>query len=61
MRPEAFTVLGLHFNTQAFAAVHGAHYGAAPLNANAGSDSLEPNCLPALKLICHAECPLLMR
>src|SRR4051812_3429251 len=59
MRPEAFSVPGLHLNTQAFAAVHRAHHGAAPPNANAGSDSLEPNCLPSLKLICHAECPSL--
>jgi hypothetical protein len=55
MRPETYSVLCLHFDTQAFATVHGAHHHATPLNANAGSDRLKPNCLTSFELICHAE------
>ena len=55
MRPETFSVLCLHFDPQAFATVHGAHHRAAPLDANAGSDCLKPNCLASLELISHAK------
>ena len=54
MRPETYSILCLHFDPQAFATVHGAHHRAAPLDANAGSDCLKPNCLASLELISHA-------
>jgi hypothetical protein len=55
MRPETYSVLCLHFDTQAFATVHGANHRASPLDANTGSDCLEPNRLASFELICHAE------
>jgi hypothetical protein len=54
MWPETYSVLCLHFNTQAFATVHGTHHRTAAFNTNAGSDCLEPNRLASFELICHA-------
>jgi len=54
MRSEAYSILCLHFDPQAFATVHGAHHRATPLDTNAGSDCLKPNCLASFELLCHA-------